>query len=463
MAQSLFDTSYAQFGYGQTGYAQSDFAPASSVSADLSRRALFRAGGYLGAGVALSTLPFGRAAFAHDVSQAWPNVAAIAKKYLDERKVANLFMTMGWGQEDHAHTVGGGKLSLVSDEDVDENSLYRIYSMTKPITGMAIMMLIDEGKLTLDQPVYDLLPKFKDMQVLTDPSGALEDTVAADKAITIRHLLTHTAGLGYVVTSKGPQLKAFQDQGITGGRVSRFPIPGIPKITSAPSLEVWADRLADIPLTVQPGSKWIYSASIDLLGRVIEVASGMDFEAFLKSRMFEPLGMDSTWMTLPESEKGRFTDNYGILNGTPLPIDPAGNSIYLDAPTVPSGGGGLVSSPKDYDRFLRMLLGYGKLGDERIMSDKAVRVGVSNLIPEGVDLKGSWVEGQGHGAGGRSANGQFGWGGAAGTLGAVDFNVGLRAALWTQYMPTEAFPIRDEYLAALEKDIASMIKAKKAA
>lgn len=447
MAQSLFDASYAHTG---------------THSSELSRRALFRAGGLLGAGAALSTLPFGNALFAHDVSQAWPNVAAMAKKYLDARSVANMFLTFGWGQEDHAHTVGGGTLSLASETAVDEDSLYRIYSMTKPVTGMAIMMLIDDGKLTMDQPLSDVLPKFKDMQVLVDPAGSLENTVKADKAITIRHLLTHTAGIGYLITSKGEQLKAYREKGLVGGRVSRFPIPGIPTVTPAPNLEVWADRLAEVPLTVQPGTKWIYSASIDLLGRVVEVASGMDFEAFLKTRMFEPLGMNSTWMTLPASEKGRFTDNYGILNGMPLPIDPAGNSIYLDAPKVPSGGGGLISSPKDYDRFLRMLLGYGKFGNERIMSEKAVKLGVSDLIPEGVDLKGSWIEGQGHGAGGRSTNGTFGWGGAAGTLGAVDFNVGLRAGLWTQYMPTEAFPIRDEYLAALEKDLVAMRAAKAA-
>ena len=429
---------------------------------NLSRRSLFRGSGYLAAGAALSTLPFGRQLLAHDVSEAWPNVAAMAEKYLGERKVANMFLTFGWNQEDHAHTVGGGNLSLAGETPVDENTLYRIYSMTKPITGMAIMMLIDEGKLTLDQPLSDILPKYKDTQVLVDPEGSLDDTVPAERAITIRHLLTHTAGLGYLITSKGPQLEAYREAGIVGGRVSRFPIPGIPEVTPAPNLEVWADRLAVIPLTVQPGTKWIYSASIDLLGRIVEVASGMEFEAFLKARMFEPLGMTSTWMTVPKSEIGRFADNYGVAFGQVLPLDPGSNSIYLDAPFVPSGGGGLVSTPRDYDRFLRMLLGMGSFDGTRIMSEEAVRVGTSNLVPDTVDMSGSWMEGQGHGAGGRSLNGTFGWGGAAGTLAAVDFKLGLRTALWTQYMPTEAYPIRDEYLAALEKDLMAM-RAQKAA
>lgn len=428
----------------------------------LSRRALFRGGAILGAGAAMASLPFGRALLAHDVSEAWPNVAALAKKYVGEKKVANMFLTLGWRQQDHAHTVGGGTLGLSSSKEVDKNTLYRIYSMTKPITGMAIMMLIDEGKLGLDMPLYDVLPAYKDMQVLVDPEGSLDNTVPADKPITIRQLLTHTAGLGYVITSKGPQLDAYVENGIVGGRVSRFPIPGIPNPIPAPGLEVWADRLATIPLTYQPATKWSYSCSIDLLGRVIEVASGMEFEAFLKARLFEPLGMDSTYMTVPESEKARFTDNYGVLAGNLLPLDPGANSIYLDAPKVPSGGGGLVSSPKDYDRFLRMLLGYGKLGNERVMGEEAVRVGVSDLIPETVDKTGSWMENEGHGAGGRSVNGTFGWGGAAGTLGAIDYNLGLRTALWTQYMPADVYPVRDEYFEALEADLAPM-RAKKAA
>ena len=428
----------------------------------LSRRSLFRGGGYLAAGAALTTLPFGRSLLAHDVSEAWPNVAAMAKNYVDERKVANMLLTFGWKQEDHAHTVGGGKLSLAGGADVDENSLYRIYSMTKPITGMAIMMLIDEGKLGLDQPLYDVLPKFKDMQVLVDPEGALEDTVAAKRPITMRQLLTHTSGLGYNITSKGPLLKAYQDNGIISGRISKLPIPGVPTVTPPPSLEVWADRLADLPLMYEPATKWSYSSSIDVLGRVIEVASGMSYPAFLQTRFFDPLGMSSTYFQVPESEIGRLTDNYGILNGNPLPIDPASNSIYSEMPTAPMGGADLVSTPKDYDRFLRMLLGYGKLGKERVMGELAVRVGISNLIPKTVDMTGSWMEGQGHGAGGRSHNNSFGWGGAAGTLGAVDYTLKLRTGLWTQYIPSDSYPVRDEYLAALEKDLEGMRAAKAA-
>ncbi|RNJ63427.1 MAG: class A beta-lactamase-related serine hydrolase [Porphyrobacter sp. IPPAS B-1204] len=433
------------------------------ASAALSRRALFRQSALLAGGAALSSLPFGRQLLAHDVAENWPTVAAMANRYVSERKLANLFLTFGWGQEDHAHTVGGGTLSLAKPEQVDINSLYRIYSMSKPITGMATMILIDEGKLGLDQPVAEILPAFRDMRVLVDPAGSLNDTVPANSPITIRQLLTHTSGLGYQIISKGPLQAAYNEQGLVGGRVSRMPIPGFPNVTPAPGLAVWADRLAELPLMYQPATKWSYSCSIDLLGRVIEVASGMEFEAFLKKRIFDPCGMTSTWMQVPASEAHRLTDNIGVLGGNVFPLDPAANSIFFDKPEVPAGGGGLVSSPKDYDRFLRMLLGYGRIDGKFVMSEEAVKVGTSNLLPATVDLTGSWMEGEGHGAGGRSTGSTFGWGGAAGTLAAVDFDLDLRSCLWTQYMPSEAYPIRDEFLAAMEVDLKMMRARKKAA
>lgn len=433
------------------------------AAAALSRRSLLRAGALFAGGAALGGLPFGRMALAHDVSENWPNVAALADKYVSQRKVANLLLTFGWGQQDMAHTVGGGTLALGKPSPVDENSLYRIYSMTKPITGMAAMILIDEGKLGLDQPVAEILPAFRDMRVLVNPEGPLDETVPANKPITIRMLLTHTAGLGYQIVSKGPLQKAYGEAGLVGAPVSRMPIPGIPPVTPAPSLADFADRLAELPLMYQPATRWSYSCSLDLLGRVIEVVSGMEFEAFLKQRIFAPCGMTSTWFQVPASEAQRLTDNYGILGSNAFPIDPGPASTFLDAPSVKNGGGGLVSSPKDYDRFLRMLLGYGRIDGKFVMSEEAVRVGTSNLIPASVDTSGSWIAGEGHGAGGRSKGTTFGWGGAAGTLAAVDFGLGLRSCLWTQYMPSEAYPIRDEFIAALEKDLAAMRAAKKAA
>ncbi len=430
----------------------------------LSRRTLLSGAGYAAAGAALTTLPFGRAAMAHDVSEAWPNIAAIAEKYVAERKVANLFCTFGWGQEDHPHTVGGGTLSLADETPVDEDSLYRIYSMTKPITGMATIMLIDDGKIGLDMPLYEVLPAYREMMVQIEYDGAVtEDNLEPAKSpITIRQLLTHTAGLGYGIVQTGPIQKVYEEQGLVPGQVSRLPIPGIGRSEAVGSLETFADRLAEVPLVLQPGTKWSYSVGLDLLGRVIEVVEGKPFDQVLAERIFEPCGMTSTYFQVPESEIGRFTTNYGVLGSNVLPIDPAATSIYLDEPPFPFGGAGVVCSPRDYDRFLRMLLGYGKLGDTRVMGELATRIAVSNILPRTATTKGTWIEGQGFGAGGRSVNGQYGWGGAAGTLAAVDYNLGLRAGLFTQYMPSDAYPIRDEYIAALEADLQAMRDAKAA-
>lgn len=428
-------------------------------SPQISRRSLLRSGGYIAAGGALATLPLsGSILRANDVGAMWPNVAAMTKSYLSSNKVPNLLVAFGRGQDETTHTVGGGTLSFRSSQQVDLDSLYRIYSMSKPITGMATMMLVDEGKIGLDQPVAEILPEFSNMQVMVDPEGSLDNTVAAERPITIRQLLTHTAGLGYIIGVKGPLLAAFAQNGLVGGRVSRLPIPGLPEVTPAPDLATWSERLASLPLVAQPGKKWIYSASIDLLGRVIEVASGQDFESFLQQRIFEPCSMDSTYFTVPQSEVGRLTTNYGVneMLPVPLPIDPATRSIYLDKPSVPSGGGGLVSSARDYDRFLRMLLGYGKIDGRRVMGELAVSVGTSNLLPKSVDTTGSWIEGEGHGAGGRSTGTSFGWGGAAGTLASVDFGLDMRVGLFTQYMPAEAYSIRAEFLSAIEQDLTVM-------
>lgn len=429
---------------------------------DFSRRSLLRLGGLGAAAAALSGLPFGRALMAHDVSEAWPNVAALAERYVSQGKVANMMLTFGWGREEHAHIIARGAPSVGARGEVDADSLYRIYSMTKPITGMAAMMLVDEGKLGLDQPVHDLIPAFRDMQVLVDPDGPLDEVEPAIRPMTVRQLMTHTSGLGYDIVSKGPLQKAYQEAGVVSGRVSKMPIPGFPDVTPAPGLEAFADRLAEIPLMYQPATKWSYSFGLDVLGRVTEVASGQSFDAFLQERFFGPLGMTSTFFEVPESEAGRLTTNYGILNGMPLPLDLASNSIFTEAPPILWGGSGLVSSPRDYDRFLAMVLGHGVFEGKRVMSELAVRVGTSDLIPATVDKKGSWSENEGHGAGGRVQGRTFGWGGAAGTLAAVDYGMGLRTTLFTQYMPSEAYPVREEFLAALEADLAGMRESKAA-
>lgn len=425
----------------------------------LSRRSLLRGGAMLGAGAALSALPLSRAVLAHEGH--WPNVLATVEDYVSTGKVANMIATLGWGQKD-PDIIARGTLAFGGATKADFDTLYRIYSMTKPITGVATVMLIEDGKLSLDQPLAEILPAFSDMQVQKEYDGSIgpENLEPATRPITIRHLLTHTAGLGYGIIQSGPIKDEYERRGLIPGQVSRLPIPGLGRGTPVDSLEKFADGLAEMPLVHQPGTKWSYSVGLDLLGRVIEVVSGKSFDAFLREAIFEPCGMDSTWFRVPMSEVARFTDNYAIAGGRKLPIDVARNSIYLDDPAFPFGGAGLVSSPRDYDRFQRMLVGLGTIDGKRVTSEPAVRLATSNLLPGAADTSGTWVEGQGFGAGGRVSGTAFGWGGAAGTTAFCDIGSGLRAANFTQYMPSNAYPIQSSFPEIVLKDLAAMQTAK---
>ena len=427
----------------------------------LSRRSILRGAGALGAGAALSAFPFARA-FAAEAAAEWPKVAALLDSYVGQAKLAGAVAALGWGQREPAY-ISRGKLAFHSSSPAGPDTLYRIYSMTKPVTGMAAMLLIDEGKLGLDQPIADLLPRFARMQVQVTPDGSITELQPAKAPITVRHLLTHTAGLGYSIIQKGPIKAAYEAAGVVPGQVSKAQIPGLSRGKNAPSLTEFADRLAELPLVYEPGTQWSYSVGLDLMGRVIEVASGLPFDRFLHERIFAPAGMTSTWFQVPAAEAGRLSTNYGMLKGVLSPIDPGPRSIYLDKPAFPFGGAGLVSSPRDYDRFLRMLLGYGKIDGKRVMSEPAVRLGTSNLLPEGAAVAGTMIEGAGFGAGGRVGLagdvGTYGWGGAAGTVGFVNFRYGLRGGLFTQYMPSEAYPLHTEFPRTVQADLAAKRQA----
>ncbi len=431
----------------------------------MSRRSLLRAGAWLGAGAALGGLP--GLALAQDAAAKWPAVARLVDGYVNPRKLANVVAALGWGQR-APDVIAAGDLAIGVDAPAGLDSLYRVYSMTKPVTGMAAMMLIEDGKLGLDQPIAELLPKFAAMKVQKTYDGSLTDLVPAARPITVRHLLTHTAGIGYGIIQKGPIKAAYEDAGLIAGQVTKIPAIAAQFGRGVPvrSLATFADRLAELPLVVQPGTRWLYSMSLDLLGRVIEVASGQPFDAFLKARLFDPAGMTSTFFQVPVSELGRLTTNYGVVGGVLVPIDPANQSVYADPPAFPFGGAGLVSSARDYDRFLRMLLGYGKIDGKRVMGELAVRVGTSNLLPEGAVTENTFAAGSGFGAGGRVGLGEqagtFGWGGAAGTVGFVDMRRGLRATMMTQYMPSESYPLTAEFTRAVLADVAAMAGARPA-
>lgn len=431
----------------------------STIQPSLSRRRILRGGITLGIGAGLGGWPLSAFA-AGAAAEPWPNLRAMARRYVESHKVANMLGFMGQGDA-APQLVAEGRDMMGGPRKSDADSLYRLYSMTKPITGMAVMILIDEGRLHLDQPLAEILPAFADVKVQKVYDGPVsEDNLEPlARPITIRHLLTHTAGLGYSVVQQGPIKDLMEERGVISGQVSRIPMEGFMRGKPVESLALFADRLAEIPLVCQPGTRWIYSCGLDLLGRVIELASGETFDAFLKDRIFDPCGMVSTWFRVPESEAGRLTTTYAVVKGEVLPLDPGTASIYLDHPAFPFGGSGLVGSPRDYDRFLRMLAGYGRIEGRRVMSEAAVRMGTSNLLPNAEVTVGTSVAGYGFGAGGRvgwaGGTSAFGWAGAAGTVGFVDMASGLRGGIYTQYMPSTAYPVYAEFEKAVESDLAA--------
>jgi CubicO group peptidase (beta-lactamase class C family) len=381
------------------------------------------------------------------LAREFPTLKGQIDGFVAAKKAAGIVAAIGEGNAAPEY-VAGGTLAIGDATPVDADSLFRVYSMTKPVTGMAAMILIDEGKMKLDQPIADFIPEFAQMRVATDPVASL-DSVPAKTQITVRHLLTHTAGLGYSIVSKGALLKAYMDNGITPGAVSKLPIPGFEPGAPVPDLKTFAERVAKLPLIAEPGTKWSYSIALDLMGRVIEVASGMSFDAFLKARIFDPLKMTSSYFQVPQDQVKRFTTNYGVLGGTLIPIDPAADSVYLPKPPFAFGGAGLVCSAKDYDRFLAMVLNGGTLDGVTVMSPATAALAVSNLLPAGTDTKGTFIDGQHFGAGGAVGQGEklgsFGWSGAAGTVGFVNFLRKFRATGMIQYMPPDSMPFHADF------------------
>ncbi len=398
------------------------------------------------AGTALVT-PAWAAKAARGVSANWPAIQAVLDDWVKAKRIPGATSAIARGL-DQAVFMSAGTQSFDDPTAMTPDSLFRAYSQTKVITGMAAMMLIEDGKLGMDQNIADLIPAFANPRVLIDPTKDLKSRPAS-APITIRTLLTHTAGLGYNIVTKGPLLDAYNKAGINPAQVSRATLPGFPVIPCAPTLEEFANRLGTLPLIADPGRKWSYSVGLDLMGRVIEVASGMSFDAFLMARIFKPLGMTSSFFQVPAAQGKRLTTNHFKLGETALPIDPGKTSIYLDKPPFAFGGSGLVTTARDWDRFQLMLMGEGAIGQTRVMKTETARWGMSNLLHPDTLVEG-FVAGQGFGAGGRvtikAGNGEgigtYGWGGAASTIGWVDRTRQVRASGWIQLMTqgNQSFP-----------------------
>jgi CubicO group peptidase (beta-lactamase class C family) len=319
------------------------------------------------------------------------------------------------------------------------DSIFRIASMSKPITAAAAMILVEEAKLRLDEPVDRLLPEMANRQVLVSLEGDLEDVVPANRPITLRDLLTFRMGFGMAMANpEAPIQKAMQEHQIMG--LKPFP-PHDP--------DEWIRRLGLLPLMHQPGERWMYHTGSDVLGVLIARAAGMGFEAFLKERLFEPLGMKDTGFSVSAKKLDRLTSCYSVNPETRQMelYDDAKSSQWAISPAFPMGGGGLVSTVDDYLAFARMMANHGKHGKERILSRPSVLAMTTNQLTDAQMaaspfFPGFWdTRGWGFGVsmvtrrdGVSSSPGRFGWDGAFGTSWASDPTEDMTCILMQQRM-----------------------------
>ena len=316
-----------------------------------------------------------------------------------------------------------GFKDLASGEKLTTDTIFRIYSMTKPVTGVAMMILHDQGKWRPEDPIAKHLPAFAKARVLTGVTPSGEPTTApADHEPTMAELMTHTAGLSYGF-SEMPIDKMYQAV----------------EAWQAPSLAQFAARVASLPLAYQPGSMWLYSMSMDIQGAIIEALSGQSLADFFQSHVFGPLGMVDTGFTVAEINRARLATLYRTSRTKGQVPEPRGllPTDYFSQPVVPSGGGGLVSTASDYARFAQMLLNKGELDGVRILTPQAVALMSTNHLAPALMTGAFGVGAQqmrpgfGHGfdcavftdpdlAGIPVGKGTFQWDGAAGTWFWVD-------------------------------------------
>ncbi|HEY0420929.1 MAG TPA: serine hydrolase domain-containing protein [Acetobacteraceae bacterium] len=342
-----------------------------------------------------------------------------------------------------------GMANIATGAAMDANTIVRIYSMTKPLTSVAIMMLYEEGRFQLDDPISRVLPAFRNMRVYVTGSRGRYDSVPAEREITYRDLLTHTSGLTYGFMEATPVDAMYRDGGVDFQ-------------TSEASLAEVVDKAAAMPLIAQPGREWNYSIATDVLGRLVEAISGQPFGQFLRERVLLPLGMKDTDFHVAPDRLVRFAANY-VPNpkGGLLMFDDPAKSRFGSAPRVCSGGGGLVSTAGDYMRFCQMMLNKGVLGGVRLLGRKTVELMTTNHLRGDMADMGmprfseSNYAGIGFGLGFSvtldpakaqilGSPGEYAWGGAASTAFWIDPKEEMAVVLLTQLMPSSTYPIRRE-------------------
>jgi CubicO group peptidase (beta-lactamase class C family) len=335
-----------------------------------------------------------------------------------------------------------------ADLPVTDNTLWRIYSMTKPVTSVAAMMLYEQGALELTDPISRWIPSFADARVYAAGPATAAATVPATEPVRVWHLLTHTSGLTYGFHHAHPVDEMYRLQGY------EYAAPPDADLATA------CDTFARTPLLFQPGTEWNYSVSTDVLGRVVEVVSGQSLDEFFTEHILGPLGMDDTVWSVGEADVDRLAALY-----TAGPDGLVRNRVLGDAatrpPTLLAGGGGLVSTAGDYHRFTQMLLRGGELDGVRLLGPRTVAYMARNHLPGGADLETfgrplfaeSTYRGVGFGLGfstvvdaaaGKllTSTGEFAWGGMASTAFYVDPAEDVTAMFFTQFVPSSAYPIR---------------------
>ena len=376
-------------------------------------------------------------------------------RYVDEGLLKGWLLTVSRHGK-LAYVASNGQRDAEAGLPVEADTLWRIYSMTKPITSVATMMLYEEGAFELTDPVSRYIPSFTDQRVFTGGSDQRPVTVPATEPVRIWHLLTHTSGLTYAFHRMHPVDAMYRAAGFDLGLR-----PG----TLEESVDIWAAQ----PLLFQPGSEWNYSVSTDVLGRLVEVVSGQSLDEFFAQRLFGPLGMTDTAFYAQPDDLGRLAQLYtrGPDNKATRGPEAMANEVR-QRPTMLSGGGGLVSTAADYNRFLRMLLPTadspaGELDGTRLLSPRTVSYMGRNHLPGNQTLEQfgrplnaeSPQRGVGFGLGfavvldpaaGKVdvSAGELSWGGAASTAFWIDPAEGITATFFTQLIPSSAHPIRSQ-------------------
>ncbi|HZU73537.1 MAG TPA: serine hydrolase domain-containing protein [Acidimicrobiales bacterium] len=373
------------------------------------------------------------------------------QRYVDDGRLPGwLVLVARRGRIVHLSTFGSRDLE--AGLPVEPDTIFRIFSMTKPVTSVAAMMLLEQGYFELRDPVSRFIPAFADVRVYQAGSALRPATVPAVEPLRIWHLLTHTAGLTYGFHHAHPVDEMYRIAGFEWGT------------PAGADLSACCERWASMPLLFHPGAEWNYSVATDVLGRVVEVASGQSLDSFFRQAIFDPLGMVDTGFHVPEVDSGRLAALYVPQPGTGRAVrnDDLGR-VGSNPPDCLSGGGGLVSTAGDYHRFTQMLLNGGELDGARLLSPRTLDYMTENHLPGGVDLEAigrpifaeSTYAGVGFGLGFSVVQdpvknkvlcsaGEFAWGGAASTAFWVDPSEAITVVFMTQLLPSSTHPIRSQ-------------------